>query len=136
MIIGSQLVTVRELSDHINEPIESEADKAQARSFIREASANVRSAGDSEWTRLNCPEVAFTIALAAAARGYLNPAGYDSERSDTNNLNRGERATNGTQLTREEKADLKKESGRTNLVTSVRFTRPDRISDDVDSDSS
>lgn len=105
MIIGEPLVVPQELADHLGEQL-SEINQSQARSFIAQASARVRAAGSATWNRTNCPEIAYHICLAAAARGYLNPAGIDSERADSLQFTRNKAATSGTELTELERSEL------------------------------
>ena len=130
MIPGALLVTVKELSDYINEPIDTDEDQAQATKFIQAASAKVRSAGDSTWSRYNCPEIAWTVCLEAAARGYHNPAGFDTERADTLNQGRSDMFAAGTTLTKEERELLEAEVGFSNGIFSIRFVRPDTVTED------
>jgi len=129
MFVGALLVTVRELSDYINEPIDTDEDQAQATQYIRAASAKVRAAGDATWTRWNCPEIAWTVALEAAARGYQNPAGLDVERADTLNLSRHDMFAVGTTLTKEERELLAAETGSGQGIISVSFYRPDTMTE-------
>ena len=106
MIIGEPLVTPQELADRLGETFSDAATINQAKAFIAEASARVRAAGSAGWTRTNVPEIAYHICLAAAARGFLNPAGIDSERADSLQITRSKAATSGTELTELERSEL------------------------------
>ena len=71
------------------------------------------------------PEVAVAITAAAASRGYMNPAGYDMERSDMSTFNRIPEYASGTQLTSSE-IQMLKPFNRKGGVISVGLTNNDR----------
>jgi len=82
------------VANKVGEPIEDAEDIALANEMLEEASNWVRFyAGHPEWSAADAPDMAVTIAIAAASRGYLNPAGYDKERSDAANFERGDSST-------------------------------------------
>jgi hypothetical protein len=78
-------------------------------------------------TRAQAPEVAVAITAAAASRGVMNPAGFDSERSDMSTFNRIPEYAAGTQLTKSEIAMLKPFNRRGSVV-SVGLSNSDRPS--------
>lgn len=102
------LATLEQVSARIGEPIESVEEIALAEAMLMEASAWVRHHGGQPWPLSDvAPGVAVAITAAAAARGYLNPAGYDMERGDMSTFNRVSEYAAGTQLTKAEIAMLK-----------------------------
>lgn len=129
MIIGEPLVTIQELANHLGES-NSELNQDQAKSFIAQASARVRAAGSFSWDRTNCPEIAYHICLAAAARGYLNPAGIDSERADSLQFSRSKAATSGAELTELERSELAAAAGTRGGIKTLRISRGDVMSND------
>lgn len=130
MIIGEPLVTTQELADHLGESLTDAVAINQAKSFIAQASARVRAAGSASWNRTNCPEIAYHTCLAAAARGYLNPAGIDSERADSLQLTRSKAATSGTELTELERQELAAAASSGGGIFSVPITRGDIMTSD------
>lgn len=125
------LADVSRVAAKIGEPIASAEEIALANEMLEAASNWVRYyAGQDAWTALDAPGIAVTITIAAAARGYLNPAGFDEERSDASTFKRGDEGgwSNGAKLTADEIAVLQtynlKGKGR---LTSVPMTNSDRI---------
>lgn len=94
------LATVAQLAARVGEPITEPADIALAESVLGEASENVRFHGRTPWPYASdAPAMAIAITVAAASRGYQNPAGFDMERGDMVTFNRGKNYTVGCELT-------------------------------------
>ena len=120
------LATVEQVAVRSTETIETADELALAEAMLAEASAWVRHHGGSLWpTMAQAPEVAVAITAAAASRGYMNPAGFDSERSDMSTFNRIPEYAAGTQLTRSEIQMLKPFNRKAGLV-SVGLANSDR----------
>jgi hypothetical protein len=120
------LATVAQVAARIGEPIETVDDVKLAESVLDEASEQIRFyAQQPSWTAATAPAVAVTIAVAAAARGYLNPSGYDMERGDMVTFNRSSEYVSGANLTRQE-VTIIKALGRTGNVRSVGLSNCDR----------
>jgi hypothetical protein len=111
------LATVEQVAARTAETIESQDEMELADAMLLEASAWVRHHGGRLWpTMAEAPEVAVAITAAAASRGYMNPAGFDSERSDMSTFNRHPEYAAGTELTKSEIAMLKPFNRRAGLV--------------------
>lgn len=97
------LGTVAQVAARIGEPITSPDDIQLALAVLNEASEQVRHhAQQPYWTAETAPPVAVTIVVAAAARGYLNPSGFDQERADMMMFNRHKDYVAGANLTPQE----------------------------------
>ena len=120
------LATVDQVAARIGEAIEEPEDIELAEACLEEASTLVRFyAQQPLWTAATAPAVAVTIAVAAAARAVLNPAGMDSERGDMVTFNRGKDYTSGAALTPSE-ITIIKALGRQGNVRSVGLTNSDK----------
>lgn len=110
----------------IGEPIESVDDVKLAEAVLDEASEQIRFYSQQPgWSAATAPPVAVTIAVAAAARGYLNPSGYDMERGDMVTFNRTKEYVSGANLTPSE-ITIIKALGRTGNVRSVGLANSDK----------
>jgi hypothetical protein len=110
----------------IGEPISSAEDVQLAASVLNEASEQVRFyAQQPYWTAETAPPVAVAITVAAAARGFLNPSGFDVERGDMVQFNRNKDYVSGAALTAQE-ITIIKALGRTGNVRSVSLHNCDR----------
>lgn len=113
------LGTVAQIAARIGEPITSPEDIQLAVAVLNEASEQIRHyAQQPYWTAETAPPVAVTITVAAAARGFLNPSGYDMERGDMVTFNRNKDYVSGANLTPQE-ITIIKALGRTGNVRSV-----------------
>jgi hypothetical protein len=120
------LGTVAQIAARIGEPITAPEDIQLAVAVLEEASEQIRHyAQQPYWTSETAPPVAVTIAVAAAARGYLNPSGFDSERGDMVQFNRNKDYVSGANLTPQE-ITIIKALGRTGNVRSVGLTSTTR----------
>lgn len=120
------LATVAQVAARIGEPIEGVDDVKLAESVLAEASEQIRFyAQQPSWSAATAPAVAVTICVAAAARGYLNPSGYDVERGDMVQFNRTKEYVSGANLTPQE-ITICKALGRTGNVRSVGLSNCDR----------
>lgn len=113
------LGTVAQIAARIGEPITAPEDIQLAVAVLTEASEQIRHyAQQPFWTAETAPPVAVTIAVAAAARGFLNPSGFDMERGDMVTFNRNKDYVSGAGLTAQE-ITIIKALGRTGNVRSV-----------------
>jgi hypothetical protein len=120
------LATVEQVAARTAEPIESQDELDLADAMLLEASAWVRHHGGRLWpTMADAPEVAVAITAAAASRGYMNPSGFESERSDMSTFNYNPQYAAGTQLSKSEIQMLKPFNRRTGLI-SVGLSNSDR----------
>jgi hypothetical protein len=112
------LATIEQVSARSGEEITTPEEIALAEAMLLEASAWVRHYGGQPWpTQAVAPEVAVAITAAAASRGFMNPAGYDSERSDMSTFNRVPEYAAGTQLSKSEIAMLKPFNRRQGIIS-------------------
>ena len=119
------LASVAMVAARIGEPIETVDDVKLAEAVLDEASEQIRFyAQQPGWNAQTAPPVAVTIAVAAAARGFLNPSGYDMERGDMVTFNRSEAYSSGADLTRAEKAECRL-LGRQGNVKTVGLAKSD-----------
>lgn len=120
------LASVAQVAARIGEPI-TEADDVQlAVACLNEASEQIRHyAQQPYWTAESAPAVAVTIAVAAAARGVLNPSGFDMERGDMVTFNRGKDYASGASLTPQE-ITIVRALGRSGNVRSASLSSGDR----------
>lgn len=119
------LATIDRLAARVGEPITTPEELALADGVLREASTRVRHYGRPWPTAFNAPAAAVDIVVAAAARGYLNPAGFQMERGDSQTFNRLEDYAHGTELTPSEIEILKPYRVRGSVI-SVAMSNPDR----------
>ena len=120
------LASVGQVAARIGEPIEEPDDIELAEAVLNEASEQIRHyAQQPYWTAATAPAVAVTIAVAAAARGFLNPSGFDSERGDMVTFNRQKDYATGAPLTAQEITTVKA-LGRTGNVRSIGLKSNDR----------
>lgn len=120
------LATVGQIAARIGEPISAAEDVQLAVACLNEASEQIRHyAQQPYWTAETAPPVAVTIAVAAAARGYLNPSGFDMERGDMVTFARNKDYVSGAALTSQE-ITIVKALGRTGNVRSVSLHSCDR----------
>lgn len=119
------LATIERLAARIGEPITSEEDIALANEVLVEASNWVRSYGLPWPNPQTAPGLAVSITIAAAARGYQNPAGYESERAEVVTLGRADDYSKGTELTAAEIHGLQRLAGTAKkYVVSIPLERP------------
>jgi hypothetical protein len=120
------LATVGQVAARIGEPITTAEDVQLAAAVLNEASEQIRHyAQQPYWTAETAPAVAVTICVAAAARGFLNPSGFDMERGDMVTFNRSKEYVSGANLTAQE-ITIVKALGRTGNVRSVSLHSCDR----------
>ena len=119
------LAPIERLAARVGEDISSDEERALAEGVLQEASTWVRHYGRPWEDPTLAPAAAVDITIAAAARGYLNPAGFQMERADAQTFNRLEDFAKGTELTRSEIEVLKPYRVRSSLV-SISLTNPDR----------
>ena len=120
------LATVGQVAARIGEPISLPEDVQLAASVLNEASEQIRFyAQQPFWTAETAPPVAVAIAVAAAARGFLNPSGFDMERGDMVTFNRNKDYVSGAALTAQE-ITIIRALGRQGNVRSVKLQSEDR----------
>ena len=121
------LASVDQVAARVGELIEDDVDVMLAEACLDEASALVRFYGSQAWlTPEVTPEAAVAIVVAAAARGYQNPAGYDTERADMASFRRGEQYKVGCELTVTEIAMLRDLAGGSGII-SAPLSNPEQI---------
>lgn len=125
--MAEPLGTVSEVAARVGEPITSPEDVALASSMLKEASAYVRLYGLPWEDPEAAPDIARTIAVAAAARGYQNPSGLKMERGDAVSIDVDTDYRKGAALTAGEIAMLRMASSKVGKVSSVPLTNPDRF---------
>lgn len=119
------LATVEDIAARIGEEIVDDIDVRLAQSMAEAASDHVRHHGGQLWpSRESAPRIARTIAISAAARGFLNPSGFTDERSDSVTLKRAESFAADTQLSPYEIQMLKDLTPRS-AVQSIRLDNSD-----------
>jgi stage V sporulation protein SpoVS len=123
--MATPLASRDRLAARVGEAIETPEEIALADEVLAEASALVRHYGRAWPDPETAPAVATSIAVAAAARGYLNPSGFQMERSDMATFNRTDENAAGCALTRAEIAALK-EYNLSGGIVSIGFVNPDR----------
>lgn len=102
------LATPERVGNKAGEVIESPEELGLALEMLESASNWVRlHAGHPEWTAATAPEIAVTITIAAATRGYLNPAAYIEERADAQFIKRRPGWADEAKLSPDEIAVLK-----------------------------
>lgn len=114
----------------IGEPIETPEDLALAEAMLESASNWVRVHSGQDWSAADAPSIAVTITIAAAARGYQNPAGYREERADAAFIKRDTDNgwANEAKLTPDEIAVLRtyNTAGGVGSIISVPLSNPER----------
>jgi hypothetical protein len=131
--MAEPLGTVAEVAARVGEAITEAEDIALANSMLREASAYVRLYGLPWEDPEAAPDIARTIAVSAAARGYQNPAGAKLERGDAVSIDIDIDYRKGAALTAGEITMLRMVSSKVGRVTSVPLTNPDRFKATSDS---
>jgi len=119
------LATIDRLAARVGEEIVTTEELALAEGVLREASTWVRHYGRPWEDVTKVPAAAVDIVVAAAARGYLNPSGFQMERGDSQTFNRLEDFAKGTELTRSEIEVLKPYRVRGSVI-SLAMSNPDR----------
>lgn len=121
------LARVDQLEDAVSEAITEEFDTRLATFCLQAVSNKVRFYGDNNWTDFNVPDHIQSLVLEVAARGYMNPSGYDLERGDMVTFGRDKQFAAGLKLTDQEVQMVRDSSSRTRKGwTSVAICRPDR----------
>lgn len=87
------------LESRLPEPIETSEEIALADEMLSDASAEARLHGNQMWTPESVPSGVVNIILRAAARGYMNPAGFTDEAADSTRFSRGEEYAQGAAFT-------------------------------------
>lgn len=100
--LAPSFATVADLAARAGEPIDTPEDIALAKSLLAIVSAQIRMHGDAWPSPVLAPDICWAICVAAAARGYENPAQYSLERGDMQTLQRGDNAAAGEELTKQE----------------------------------
>jgi hypothetical protein len=121
------LASVAEVAARVGEPITAPEEIALANSMLKEASAQVRLYGLPWVNPATAPAIAFTITVAAAARGYQNPGGVKLERGDAVSLDIDIDYRKGATLTAGEIVMLQKASNQGKRIMSVPLTNVDRF---------
>lgn len=112
------------LAARIGEAIDTPEDIALAEASLDEAWAWVASYGQDNWSSANpsTPAIARTVALAAAARCFQNPAGFLKEAGDQASLERDADFAKGAEPTIQEIAALRRAANSSHsTITSLRL---------------
>lgn len=112
---GDLLAPIERVAARVPEGIATADDIALAQEMLAEASDAVRAHGRN-WTSVDVPPGVVTIVAAAAARGYMNPAGYAEEDADSAGLKRAGMYSRGAALTAEEVRRVKALASRSGFV--------------------
>ena len=121
------LATVDQVAARVGEPIVDDDDVMLAEACLSEASDLVRFYGSNLWPDpMMAPSVAVAITVAAAARAYQNPAGFEQERADMANFRRADGWNVGCELTASEIMILRTIGGGGGIV-SAPLTNPEQI---------
>lgn len=121
--MSDSLAPLSKLESRLPEPLETEQEIALAEEMLSDASAEARLHGNQLWTVDTVPSGVVNIILKAAARGYMNPAGFETEAADGTRLSRRREYAMGTTFTRPEINAVRgfaKRSG----ITYTRATKP------------
>lgn len=94
------------------EPLVDEDDENSARVCLAIAWDLVTTVGSPRWTLENAPTGAISTMLRAATRGWMNLAGFVSERADGVQLEREKAFASGIELTKQEIERLEDLSGK------------------------
>lgn len=100
--MSDSLAPLSKLESRLPEPLETEQEIALAEEMLSDASAEARLYGNQLWTVDTVPSGVVNIILKAAARGYMNPAGFESEAADGTRFGRRPEYAMGTTFTRAE----------------------------------
>lgn len=112
---GDLLAPIERVAARVPEGIVTDDDLALAQEMLAEASDAARAHGRN-WTSADVPPGVVTIVAAAAARGYMNPAGYAEEDADSAGLKRAGMYSRGAALTTEEIRRIKSMASRSGFV--------------------
>lgn len=97
-VFGDLLAPIQRVAARVPDGIVDEDDILLANEMILQASEEVRAHG-RPWTSVDVPAGITSIVVEAAARGYMNPSGFDREDSDSVGFRRGGSYTKGAELT-------------------------------------
>ncbi|MBT2587945.1 hypothetical protein [Arthrobacter sp. ISL-95] len=125
--MAEPLGTVNEVAARVGESITATEDVALANSMLKEASAYVRLYGLPWVSPEAAPDIAKTIAVAAAARGYQNPSGLKMERGDAVTLDVDTDYRKGAALTAGEIKMIQMAANTRGRIISVPLTNPERF---------
>lgn len=128
MALSQALATVEELTDRLGEEITLPEEVAMARFFLRKASAEARHHGLAWPDPILCPDVVRVIVIEVAARGYLNPEGYQLERGDEVTFQREGSHAAGAAFTANEIQMIRQAAGKSGLA-SVRLVKSALLSE-------
>lgn len=117
------LATRERLASRLPEPIETPEEIALADEMLSDASADARLYGNQMWTAETVPSGVVNIVLRAAARGYMNPAGFSDEAADSTRFSRDSAYSQGAAFTQAEIQAVKRAAKR-HGVAYVQTTRP------------
>ena len=121
------LASVQDLEKRLNMVLQG-TDRAQAESYLWDASSLVRTYGLPWPDPDKAPDVAVTVTLAAAERKCRNPEGYRMEMEGSYQYQLPASLPSGVGLTQEE-IDLLREVSGSGGLQSVEVQRPYRIDD-------
>lgn len=121
--MSESLAPRNRLAARLPEPIETDAEIALADEMLLDASNEARIHGNQMWTPETVPSGVVTIVLQAAARGYMNPAGFSDEAADGTRFSRADEYARGTNFTPSEIRAVRSYAQRSG-ITYAQVTKP------------
>lgn len=100
--MDDSLAPLEKLESRLPEPLETEQEVKLAEEMLSDASAEARLHGNQLWTVESVPSGVVNIILKAAARGFMNPAGFETEAADGTRFGRRPEYAMGTAFTQAE----------------------------------
>lgn len=120
------LASVEDLEDRIGADISSTEEEATARAFLAAASAWARHYGAAWADPVLAPAVVRAVVIEVAARGFMNPEGFQLERGDEVTFQREASHAAGAAFTAKEIEAIAQAAGRGGLQ-SVKVRREVRL---------
>lgn len=121
--MSKPFATVAEVARRAAIPASSAEEIALVESLLEIVSEEIRAHGEDWPDPFLAPAVCRTVCINAATRGYLNPAGFETERGDMFTAYRGDKAAQGESLSASEIRQIKAVS-HGGGISSIPITRP------------
>lgn len=110
------LATLQEVAARVGGTIITQEEIDLAYSALLSASLQAIRIGSESWNSRSVPLGVSAIVAQAAARGFLNPEGYDREGTDGVTFGRGASYVEGAELTPSEQRQVKSMAGRAGFI--------------------